>query len=245
MGRHYRGFNRGVPADQTFEMTSASRLQAPYRAASYMLSAHDMPQLPPDEGCEVAFVGRSNSGKSSAINALTGQKSLARSSKTPGRTRQLVYFRLDDRRRLVDLPGYGYANVPQQMRIHWQGVIDSYLGVRKSLRGIVLLMDVRHPLSSFDRQMLAWCHRYQLPAHVVLTKADKLKRGPAQAALLQLRQELRPGVTSQLFSATRREGVEELARRIAPWYGYDLPAEDSRAAGAEDTIDTGTTGEEA
>lgn len=194
--------------------------QAPYRAARYLLSAHDLIQLPPDRGYEVAFAGRSNSGKSSTINALTGQNALARTSRTPGRTRQIVFFRLDDERRLADLPGYGYAAVPDSVRMHWRKVIDRYLGTRKSLRGIVLLMDVRHPLMPFDRQMLSWCRQRGLPTHVVLTKADKLKRGPAQAALQKVRKALQPDVTCQLFSASSRDGVEALARQIAPWYGY-------------------------
>ncbi len=201
-------------------MTSPNRLQAPYRSARYLLSAHDMAGLPPDQGREVAFVGRSNSGKSSAINALTGQNALARTSKTPGRTQQLVYFELDDTRRLVDLPGYGYASVPEALRRHWRGFIDRYLGARRSLQGIVLLMDVRHPLSDFDRRMLDWCHHHGVPAHAVLTKADKLKRGPARSTLLKVQKELPEGTTTQLFSARLRTGIEELAARIAPWYGY-------------------------
>lgn len=224
-------------------MHMANRLQAPYRSASYLTSAHDVGDLPPDTGYEVAFAGRSNSGKSSAINALTGQKSLARTSKTPGRTQQLVYFRLDDHRRLVDLPGYGYANVPDSVRAHWQGVMDAYFHRRKSLRGVVLLMDIRHPLAAFDRQMLEWCLASELPAHVVLTKADKLTRSEARGTLATVRGELAQGVTVQLFSARQRAGIEELTRRIAPWYGYDSAGADSRDGDAAAAIGAGNGGE--
>lgn len=224
---------------------STNRLQAPYRAATYVLSAHRPVDFPPDAGFEVAFAGRSNSGKSSAINALTGQNALARTSKTPGRTQQIVFFRIDDERRLVDLPGYGYAKVPEAVREHWRKLIERYLESRESLRGIVLLMDVRHPLRDFDRQMLTWCSWYGVPAHAVLTKADKLKKGPAKATLLAVRKELGEGGTAQLLSAKTREGVGELAARIAPWYGYAADEEDSLAGAPPDRIDPGTQGEHA
>lgn len=224
-------------------MNTPNRLQAPYRSASYLKSAHELGDLPPDVGSEVAFAGRSNSGKSSAINALAGQRALARTSKTPGRTRQLVIFRLDDERRLVDLPGYGHANVPDALRSHWQSVIDAYFHRRRSLRGVVLMMDVRHPLTDFDRQMLDWCEACGLPVHVVLTKADKLRRAEALAALSQVRAGLPASATVQLFSARQRAGIEELARRLAPWYGYD--SEDSRAPGAAARIGDAAKGEHA
>ena len=192
----------------------------PYRAARYIISAHQLRQLPEDEGYEVAFAGRSNAGKSSAINTLTEQKSLARTSKTPGRTQQIVIFELDPERRIADLPGYGYAKVPEKLRVHWQHVLKIYFETRRSLRGVVLLVDIRHPLKPYDEQMLAWCSAAGLPCHVVLTKADKLKRGPAQAALLKVRKNLPPGATTQVFSARSRDGMESLIRCLDEWYGF-------------------------
>ena len=138
-----------------------------------MLSIPDPQQAPPDAGYEVAFAGRSNAGKSSALNALTQRKSLARTSKTPGRTQHLVFFELDGERRLVDLPGYGYAKVPEKVRRHWGLAMETYLSGRESLRGLVLMMDVRHPLTDFDKQMLQWCQHAGMPVHILLTKADK------------------------------------------------------------------------
>lgn len=193
----------------------------PFRQARYLLSAHELRQLPPDDGAEVAIAGRSNAGKSSALNALTGQKSLARTSKTPGRTQQIVIFRLDEQRRLADLPGYGYARVPVALKQHWQEVMDAYFQSRKCLRGVVLVMDVRHPMRPFDQQMLAWCEAARVPCHVVLTKADKLKRGPAQATLLSVRRQLPSLASAQLFSARTGAGVEEMVAKLAGWFGFD------------------------
>lgn len=190
----------------------------PYRSARYVISAHHLAQLPPDSGYEVAFAGRSNAGKSSAINTLTEQKSLARTSKTPGRTQQIVIFDLDEKRRIADLPGYGYAKVPAKLKAHWQQVMQRYFEQRKCLRGVVLVMDIRHPLKPFDEQMLAWCHASNLPCHALLTKADKLKRGPAQAALHQVRKALPPGASAQVFSSAKRDGLETLVSRLNEWY---------------------------
>ena len=170
----------------------------PFRQATYVLSAHHPGQLPPDEGIEVAIAGRSNAGKSSAINALTDQKSLARTSKTPGRTQQIVIFEVDEGRRLADLPGYGFAKVPQSLKEHWQRAMEEYFRTRQSLRGVVLVMDIRHPMRPFDQQMLAWCEAAGLPCHVLLTKADKLKRGPARSTLLQVRKQLPVLATAQV-----------------------------------------------
>jgi len=190
----------------------------PYRSANYVVSAHTLKQLPPDGGFEVAFAGRSNAGKSSAINTLTDQKSLARTSKTPGRTQQIVIFDVDEERRIADLPGYGYAKVPEQLRAHWRQVMQQYFQQRKSLRGVVLVMDIRHPLRTFDQQMLEWCSLSGVHCHVILTKSDKLKRGPAQATLLQVRNQLPPGSTAQVFSAKNRGGLAELIARLDQWY---------------------------
>ncbi len=191
-----------------------------YRQASYVLSAHRLQQLPADQGREVAFAGRSNAGKSSAINAITGQKSLARTSKTPGRTQQIVVFDLDGDRRLMDLPGYGYAKVGKSMRAHWDQMLDQYFRSRKSLRGLMLIMDIRHPLKDFDLQMLNWCRAANLPCHLLLTKADKLKRGPAGNVRLKVERTLRDrglDATVQTFSALRRSGVAEAHGVLDGW----------------------------
>ena len=196
----------------------------PFRLVSFLTSANQLSQLPPDEGLEVAFAGRSNAGKSSALNSLTDHRGLARTSKTPGRTQLINFFELDEQRRLVDLPGYGYAKVPEAIKRHWQKVLADYLRVRRCLRGLVLLMDIRHPLKEFDRQMLDWCNTQQMPVHILLTKADKLKRGPAGNALQQVRKTLKsdyPLVTVQLFSSLDKQGVEQARGQLASWLELD------------------------
>ena len=195
-----------------------------YRQAHFLTSARTLAQCPPDEAREAAFVGRSNAGKSSAINALTGQKSLARTSKTPGRTQLLNFFELGPARYLVDLPGFGYAKVPPAVKRQWQQQMEKYLRERRSLMGLVLLMDIRHPFREFDCQMLDWAQRAGLPVRVLLTKADKLKRGPAKAELLKARRllEQRGGDFSvQLFSSLSGDGVKELARALDGWLEGD------------------------
>ncbi len=190
----------------------------PFQGASFLLAAHELHQLPPDEGAEIVFAGRSNAGKSSALNTLAGTQKLARISKTPGRTQQLVVFTLNGARRLVDLPGYGYAKVPLPMRAHWQEVIDGYLRNRKSLRALVLIMDIRHPLREFDQQLLAFCADLRLPCHCLLTKADKLARGPATATLHTVEREIANAgwlATAQLFSSSKRTGVEQARETLA------------------------------
>lgn len=199
-------------------MTSEAIKYNPYRCASYVISAHKLMQLPPDSGFEVAFAGRSNAGKSSAINTLTDQKSLARTSKTPGRTQQIIIFDIDSERRIADLPGYGYAKVPAKLKAHWRQVMQQYFNQRESLRGVVLVMDIRHPMRAFDEQMLTWCEATDVPCHVLLSKADKLKRGPAQATLLQVRKVLPPVATAQVFSAKNRAGLGELITCLNQWY---------------------------
>ena len=183
-----------------------------------------MAHVPPDNAYEVAFAGRSNAGKSSALNALCAQKSLARTSKTPGRTQQLVFFELDETRRLVDLPGYGYAKVPTKMQQEWERTLDEFLETRKSLKGLVLVMDCRHPIKDFDRQMLEWCAYKGMPVLVLLTKADKLKKGPANSTLLQVRKALEalPDVTVQLFSSLNNTGVNEARQHIYAWLNYPV-----------------------
>lgn len=216
--RYYRVLVARVPASAVDEMSSDKKKHNPYRAAHYVISAHHLRQLPADAGFEVAFAGRSNAGKSSAINTLTGQKALARTSKTPGRTQQIVIFEVDPERRIADLPGYGYAKVPEKLRAHWRQVMQDYFESRKSLRGVVLVMDVRHPMKPFDEQMLAWCDAAEVPCHVLLTKADKLKRGPAQSTLLKMRTAVPFGATAQLFSAKNRSGLDELIQKLDEWY---------------------------
>jgi len=216
--RYYRVLSGGVPASAMDEMSFDTQKHNPYRAARYVISAHHLRQLPADTGFEVAFAGRSNAGTSSAINALTGQKALARTSKTPGRTQQIVIFEVDPERRVADLPGYGYAKVPEKLRAHWRQVMQGYFESRKSLRGVVLVMDVRHPMKPFDEQMLAWCDASGVPCHVLLTKADKLKRGPAQATLLKMRTAVPFGATAQLFSAKNRSGLDQLIEKLNEWY---------------------------
>lgn len=202
-----------------------------YRQASFLIGAASAAQFPADSGYEVAFAGRSNVGKSSALNVLTGQRALARVSKTPGRTQQINFFALDGERRLVDLPGYGYAKVGEELRRQWAQLVDTYLNSRQCLRGVVLLMDIRHPLTEFDRQMLAWCIESQRAALVVLTKADKLSRSQALLALQGVKRALaedlsvEPGVTGSaavdvvMFSSLKKTGVDAVKAQMDAWLG--------------------------
>jgi len=195
----------------------------PFARARYVLSAHNYKQLPPDQGAEIAFAGRSNAGKSSALNALTQQNALARVSKTPGRTQQLVFFEVAPHRHLVDLPGYGYAKVPQDLQAHWQKFLDGYFSTRDALQGLVVVMDIRHPLKDYDRQMIGYAVERGIPAHAVLTKADKLGRGAAGNTLQAVRMELQrvygDTVSVQTFSAESKTGVDELRKVVANWMG--------------------------
>ncbi|WP_266170953.1 ribosome biogenesis GTP-binding protein YihA/YsxC [Dyella subtropica] len=199
----------------------------PLQGAQFVLAAHRIHQLPADQGAEVAFAGRSNAGKSSALNALTGHRGLARTSKTPGRTQQMVAFSMPSlaqgdgqpplQVRLIDLPGYGYAKVPPELRDHWKQEIDAYLHQRRSLRGVVLIADIRHPLKEFDRMMLEFCFQTHLPCHLLLTKADKLSRGQAAQALAAMRKQF--GVEGlqasvQVFSSSEGTGVEEAREAV-------------------------------
>lgn len=193
------------------------------QGAEFLTSAQHLGQCPPDEGAEIAFAGRSNAGKSSAINRLCSRKALARTSKTPGRTRLLNFFRLDDTRRLVDLPGYGYAKVDKATREQWQRDLDGYLAERQSLIGVILLMDVRHPLKDFDRMIIDWAGAAGMPLHILLTKADKLSWGAAskelQAVIKALRQHPAP-LSAQLFSATNGRGCEQAWDLIGQWLNW-------------------------
>ena len=189
--------------------------------AQFLTSAAQPRGFPPSNCPEVAFAGRSNAGKSSALNALCGRRKLARISKTPGRTQLINFFEIEGAR-LVDLPGYGYARVPPKVRAQWQGLIETYLQKRETLRGIVLIMDCRHPMTEFDQQMLAWGKSSGLEFHLLMTKADKLNRGPQQAALLSVQKAL-PEHSVQLFSATTRQGVDEAQAKIAQWLAQESP----------------------
>lgn len=196
--------------------------------ATFLLSAPSIKECPADEGAEVAFVGRSNAGKSSAINALTRNSKLARTSKTPGRTQLLNFFELDSERRLVDLPGYGYAKVSEKIKLEWQENLTQYLEERSSLKGLVLLADVRLPLQPFDLNFVEWSHQAGLPVHLLMTKADKLKRGPASSNLLRVMAELKKlglaeGVTGQLFSATKKTGLDDLKNQLTIWLDTPTP----------------------
>ena len=191
-----------------------------YHRAQFLISAPSLRQLPPDLGREVAFAGRSNAGKSSALNAITAQKSLARTSKTPGRTQLINVFALDEAHALIDLPGYGYAKVPEAMRAQWQQRLPEYLSQREALVGLMLIMDIRHPLTDYDRQMLEWCAHIGLPVHALLTKADKLSRGATNATVLQVRREmaeLHGDASAQAFSALKGQGIDEAHRKLDEW----------------------------
>jgi GTP-binding protein len=198
----------------------AERLLIQFRAARFVMSTPDPRSLPTDEGAEIAFAGRSNAGKSSALNAIVDQGSLARISKTPGRTQHLVVFGLNEHQRLIDLPGYGYARVPHAVRDAWHQMIDTYVESRRALRAMVIVSDIRHALTEFDTQMLAWCGARSLPALLLLSKADKLNRGPALAAKRSVdAQVAKLGATAQslVFSANARTGVQEARAALADW----------------------------
>ena len=193
-----------------------------YRQTRFLISVASLGDLPADRGREVAFVGRSNAGKSSAINALTGRRDLARTSRTPGRTRLINFFALDESRRLVDLPGYGYAKVPRAMSRDWGVLVRAYLESRDSLAGVVVLMDIRHPLTELDQTLLDWCLVADVPVLAVLTKADKLARGPRGVTLSDVRGRLarcgeRTGVVA--FSATKQIGRREFSDHLGRWLG--------------------------
>ncbi|OQK15269.1 GTP-binding protein [Methyloprofundus sedimenti] len=192
-----------------------------YHQAKFVLSAPDLKSAPADAGREVAFAGRSNAGKSSALNTLTRQKSLARTSKTPGRTQLLNFFNLNEQQRFVDLPGYGYAKVPEKVKRQWHALMETYLHERQSLYGIILVMDIRHPLTEFDWQMIEWCGYSKKPLHILLTKADKLNHGAAKNTLFKVQRELQEqelSVSLQLFSALKRNGIDDIHQLLDTWF---------------------------
>lgn len=198
------------------------------RQTQFEISAAKLKQCPPEKGVEIAFAGRSNSGKSSSLNTLVDHSGLARTSKTPGRTQLINFFRMNEDCCLVDLPGYGYAKVPEKLKKEWQATMGEYLENRECLAGLFLVMDVRHPLKEFDLMMLEWSQHYDMPVHILLSKADKLKRGPANKALFDVRKAVKPmeaKVTVQLFSSLNKSGVDEAREVLADWFGFDTEKE--------------------
>ena len=202
-----------------------------FQSTTFLISSPDLRRCPADEGREVAFAGRSNAGKSSAINTLTRNRGTARTSKTPGRTQLINFFTVSERQRLVDLPGYGFAKVPKAMKQRWDQHLAEYLQKRQSLAGLILLMDIRHPLQEYDKQMLSWAVAGQLPVHVLLTKSDKLKKGPAKSSLLSVEKflrELDPQqalLSVQSFSSLKKLGLDELVEVLSCWL-VEHPEED-------------------
>lgn len=190
-----------------------------YPQAEFLKSANAPSQFVPDDGAELAFAGRSNAGKSSAINVIVGRRQFARTSKTPGRTQLVNFFQLRDGERLVDLPGYGFARVAEKKRQHWANLMADYFETRRSLRGMFLIVDIRRRLTDFDRQMLSFADAVGLPVHVLLTKADKLKKGQAAKALLEVRRELGDAVQVQLFSALNRQGETQAREALEALLG--------------------------
>ena len=194
-----------------------------FHKAKYTQSAPSIRECPPEDGIEVAFAGRSNAGKSSAINTLTNNHKLARVSKTPGRTQLINFFELSDTQRLVDLPGYGYAKVSRDQKELWQRHLSEYLRERRCLKGLILLMDIRHPLQEFDTTMLNWATDSQMPVHILLTKADKLSRGQAGSALMAVKKELKNAnlsdlVSVQIFSSLKNTGLDDLKAKLQTWF---------------------------
>lgn len=192
-----------------------------YQKAYFLLSVANIEQLPPDQGIEVAMVGRSNAGKSSVLNRITHSKNLARVSKTPGRTQMINIFVLDEKRRIADLPGYGYAKVPLSAKSKWQKLVDTYIRTRESLKGLILVMDIRHPFKALDLQLLDFCDDRDLPVHILFNKADKLSKGAAAKMMPAIKKTLlayRNPITFQLFSALKNLGMKELHALLDQWY---------------------------
>ncbi|WP_449489510.1 ribosome biogenesis GTP-binding protein YihA/YsxC [Yersinia pseudotuberculosis] len=198
-----------------------------YHMTHFVISAPDIRHLPRDEGIEVAFAGRSNAGKSSALNTLTNQKGLARTSKTPGRTQLINLFEVVDGVRLVDLPGYGYAEVPEEMKLKWQRALGEYLQKRNCLKGLVVLMDIRHPLKDLDQQMITWAVAVGTPVLLLLTKADKLASGARKAQLNLVREAIIPfmgDIQVEAFSSLKKIGVDKLREKLDTWFS-EIPPE--------------------
>jgi len=205
---------------QTTQNPEAQKLPEILREPEFLLGAAEVQQFPNDKKIEIAFAGRSNVGKSSAINAITNRRKLARTSKTPGRTQQINFFSLGDEARLVDLPGYGFAQVPLKVKEKWQKTIHQYLAERENLLILVLLMDIRHPLTDLDQQIIQWASDSELPTQILLTKADKYKQGRLKATVLQVEKELSsiPGnFAVEPFSSLNYLGVNKIRQQMAEW----------------------------
>lgn len=200
-----------------------------YKRLSFLISAAAKKQFPENETMEIAFAGRSNAGKSSAINTIADNKTIARTSKTPGRTQLINFFSLDETRLLVDLPGYGFAKVPPRIKKQWLELMESYLTDRPNIVGLVIIMDIRHPLKEFDWKMLEWCAHFGINAHVLLTKADKLKKGPAKSTMLQVAKTIKEEgleASVQMFSALKKTGVDEAHAVLDGWLELDTKTQD-------------------
>lgn len=196
-----------------------------YAKTHFVTSAPDITHLPSDTGVEVAFAGRSNAGKSSALNTLTNQKSLARTSKTPGRTQLINLFEVEEHCRIVDLPGYGYAQVPEEVKRKWQKSLGEYLQRRESLKGLVVLMDIRHPLKDLDQQMIDWAVSVDLPVMLLLTKSDKLASSAQKKQLDMVREAILPfqgDITVATFSSLKKQGLEPLKQKLNEWFNQTL-----------------------
>lgn len=197
-----------------------------YHASHFITSAPTIAQMPADTGIEIAFAGRSNAGKSSALNRLTNQKNLAKTSKTPGRTQLINVFEFTENKRIIDLPGYGYAKVPLETKLKWQKSLGEYLQKRESLKGLVVLMDIRHPMKDLDQKLIYWAAECDLPVLVLLTKADKLKKGPRTSMLYKIREAALAfcgNVTVEVFSSTKSIGVDSLRKKLDSWFNMIDP----------------------
>ena len=198
-----------------------SEIKLNYHKTHFLTSAPNIRSIPEDTGIEIAFAGRSNAGKSTALNALTNQKSLARTSKTPGRTQLINLFEVEPNCKLVDLPGYGYAAVPEKMKIEWQKSLGEYLQKRKCLGGLVVLMDIRHPLKDLDQQMIEWAVSADLPVMLLLTKADKLSQSARSKQVKMVREAILPfqgDIQVEVFSAQNKIGIDKLAAKLDSWF---------------------------
>ncbi|WP_417616840.1 ribosome biogenesis GTP-binding protein YihA/YsxC [Oceanisphaera sp.] len=201
-----------------------NNIQINFNSARFITSAPDINQMPEDSGVEIAFAGRSNAGKSSALNTITQQKNLARTSKTPGRTQLINVFELSPGKRLVDLPGYGYAKVPEEMKLKWQAALSIYLQKRESLKGLVVLMDIRHPLKDIDQQLLQWASDSQLPVLALLTKCDKLKPGQRNSEVLRVRELVTVfggDIRVEAFSSLKGLGLDRAKNVLNEWLLQD------------------------
>lgn len=224
-------YGSGIIAAKLWLTETTALTNLNYQQTHFVMSAPDIRHLPSDTGIEVAFAGRSNAGKSSALNTLTNQKSLARTSKTPGRTQLINLFEVADGKRLVDLPGYGYAEVPEEMKRKWQRALGEYLEKRQSLQGLVVLMDIRHPLKDLDQQMIEWAVDSNIAVLVLLTKADKLASGARKAQLNMVREAVlafNGDVQVETFSSLKKQGVDKLRQKLDTWFSEMQPVEETQ-----------------